>query len=68
MSGLLELLNLNDREIDISKIGEKSFDKKFALQKLEQLLGQNYSQAKEAKEKAHKIAMGTFDKLKEYLG
>jgi len=50
MSGLLELLNLNDREIDISKIGETSFDKKSALQKLERVLGQNYPQAEEVKE------------------
>ncbi len=67
MNGLLELLNLNDREIDISKIGEKSFDKKSALQKLEQLLDQNYPQAKEVKERAHKIAMETFNKFSIFL-
>jgi colanic acid/amylovoran biosynthesis protein len=67
MTGLLELLNLQEREVNISNIGGGNFDKELALLKIKQLLEMNYPNIKEVKEVAHKIAAETFGSFKECL-
>jgi colanic acid/amylovoran biosynthesis protein len=67
MTGLLELLNLIDKEINISDIGTLDFDEKETLLRYKQLLEKDYSNAKEVKETAHKIAADTFNKFKETI-
>jgi colanic acid/amylovoran biosynthesis protein len=67
MTGLLELLNLTDWELNISDIGTLDFDAKETLLKCKQLLEKDYSNAKEVKETAHKIAVDTFNKFKETI-
>jgi colanic acid/amylovoran biosynthesis protein len=65
MTGLLDLLNLREWEINISEIGTSDFDEKEALIKFQQLLEKDYYQAEEIKEIANKIAVETFNKCKE---
>jgi colanic acid/amylovoran biosynthesis protein len=67
MTGLLEILNLREREINISDIGTSDFNVKEALLKCRQLLEKDYSNAKEVKETAHNIAIETFNKCKERI-
>lgn len=63
MTGLLELLKLQEFEVDISNIGDNNFDKNFYLHRIEDLLYNNCSDAKEAKEQAQKTATDTFTRL-----
>lgn len=65
MTGLLELLNLQEREINISNLGDSNFDRESSLQKIKLLLDTDYSNGKEVKNKACKMASKTFNKLKE---
>jgi colanic acid/amylovoran biosynthesis protein len=67
MTGLLEILNLNDMEINISNLGKSKFNEKQSLTEVQQLLEKDYVNAKEIKETAHKIAVNTFEKLKNVI-
>lgn len=64
MTGLLEILELQDREINILNIGNNNFDTELSLQQIQQILSKNFENTVKAKEQAHKIAFETFEKLK----
>lgn len=64
MTGLLELLNLQEREINLSNIGKDDFDKESLLKKLQQLIEMDYLNAKEVKEIANTMAIETFKSFK----
>ena len=66
MTGLLNILNLNDREINIEDLGTKEFDKENALQNLKKMLNSNASELESAKKRARKIAVETFEKFDEF--
>ncbi|GHU67754.1 hypothetical protein FACS189413_03120 [Bacteroidia bacterium] len=66
MTGLLNLLNLNDREINIEQIGTKDFDKEKILSSFTTILSRDYSRAEEVKNQARKIATETFEKFVEF--
>lgn len=65
MTGLLELLNLQEREINIADLGKSDFNKELALQKIQQSLNADYSNAEDVKITAYKMASETFKRFKE---
>jgi colanic acid/amylovoran biosynthesis protein len=65
MTGLLELLDLQNREINISNLGKSDFDSELSLQKIQQLLDSDYANAKQVQEIANKIAVDTFNCFKD---
>ena len=67
MTGLLELLNLQDREINISNLGKSDFDSEMSLQKIRQLLNSDYPNAKEVQEIANNMAVETFNRVKDVI-
>ncbi len=67
MTGLLQLLKLQDFEINISNIGERSFNKNASLYRIERLLDCKHITTKEAKEEALNIATNTFEKLTNFI-
>lgn len=67
MTGLLKILDLLDREINLLNIGKNNFDAELSLQQIKQLLNNNYQNTFNAKEQANKIAFETFEKLKKCI-
>lgn len=62
MFGLLEILSLENRQIDITQIGTKSFDEDKAIQEFRTILNEQISVAQESKI-AKSIAQKCFDQL-----
>jgi colanic acid/amylovoran biosynthesis protein len=67
MTGLLNILNLNDREVDIAEVGTEKFNADIAINKLLAILDTKYSNEIAIKEKANNIAEETFTKLKNFI-
>jgi len=63
MTGLLNILNLNDREVNIETIGTKDFNKEKSLSSFQKILNSNYSEMEETKSQARQIATETFEKF-----
>ncbi len=64
MTGLLNILNLNHKEVNIETIGTKDFDKEKALFGIQKILESNDNESEEMKRHARKIAVETFEKFK----
>jgi colanic acid/amylovoran biosynthesis protein len=64
MTGLLNLFDLEVREIILSGIGTENFNEENKLNELKNILETPYSNAREIQAKAHQIAVSTFVELK----
>lgn len=63
MVGLLSILNLLDREIDITKLGSSDFNDEVAIMALNRILEQDYKVVSETRKKANGIACNSFELL-----
>jgi colanic acid/amylovoran biosynthesis protein len=67
MTGLLNILGLNEREVNIADIGKNNFDEPVALTKIRQLLDSDYSNANKIQIKAREIATKTLAAMKKFI-